>query len=204
MKTKAINKTISAVCVLALSAAVLAGCGLGSGASPTGTAATTVTATYTFATTRRIPTYRLDECDPVNEDYDLSTYKVFDGNIGGALQTEPDDAMLKEFAEKVADEVIMTDDISCEVKCQGFSFAIVKIGNFWEWQRRTGVEDQGYNPDSSVYYCYREYYGGEETAGPSVCFDVYKDLSGHFIVVTQCRDYKIVHDFFARAEKGSV
>ena len=194
MKTKEIFKVICVICLLVLSATILAGC-----TNDTVPASSGVVTTTAATTTRRIPTYRLIECDPTNQSYDLSAYKVFDGDIGRALLTETDDEMLKEFAEKVSDEVLMTDDISCEIMYQDFSFAIVKIGKFWEWQERTGVEEQGYYPDNSIFFSYCEQPArGDITASESVMFDVYKDLSDHFIIVTQCRDYKIISELFER------
>ena len=195
MKTKAIYKLICIICVIVFAASILAGCT--SDTVPTSSGVVTTTAA---TTSRRIPTYRLIECDPTNQSYDLSAYKVFDGDIGRALLTDTDDAMLKEFAEKISDEVLMTDDISCEVMYQGFSFAIVKIGKFWEWQGITGVGEQGYYPDNSIFFSYCEQPArGDITASESVMFDVYKDLTDRFIIVTQCRDYKIIYELFERA-----
>ena len=196
MKTKILYKAICIICVAVFAATILAGCR--NDTVPTSSGVVTTTAS---TTARPGPTYRLIECDPTNLNYDLSAYKVFDGDIGRALLTETDDEMLKEFAEKVSDEVMMTDDISCEVMYQGFSFAIIKIGKFWEWQGRTGVEEQGYYPDNSIFFSYCEQPArGDITAGESVMFDVYKDLSEHFIIVTQCRDYKIISELFERVD----
>ena len=188
------KRTICSIVVLLLAVTAIQGCGRNAEPMPISAVTTT-----TEATTKRIPTYRLTECEPTNLNYDLSAYKLYYGDVGKHLQTVTDDAMLKEFAGRISDKILKTDDISCELSFQDHSFAIVKIGDFWEWQRRTGVEELGYYPDNSEYVCYTVTYGKHETAGPCVTFDIYKDPSSHFIVVTQCRDYKIVYELFERA-----
>lgn len=201
MKIKALYKPVCVICALAVTALWFAGCS--NDADPTVTTTTSYDVPSKTRETKPLPSYKLIECDPTNQSYDLSEYKVFDGDIGRALMTETDDAMLKEFAEKVSDRILSTDDISCEIMYQGFSFAIVKIGKFFEWQDRTGVEEQGYYGDKSLFFSYNnEPATGDITAGPGEHFDVYKDPSDHFIVVTQCRDYKIVYELFERAKEG--
>ena len=195
MKIKVLCKSVCVICALAVAGLWFAGCSNDADATPS-----FVLPTKTKET-KPLPTYKLIECDPTNQSYDLSEYKVFDGDIGRALMTETDDAMLKEFAEKVSDKILMTDDISCEIMYQDYSFAVVKIEKFFEWQDRTGVEEQGYYGDKSLFFSYiTQPARGDITAGPSECFDVYKDPSNHFIVVTQCRDYKIVYELFERAK----
>ena len=144
----------------------------------------------------RVPDYTLTSVHEKNLDCDLTPYKVFDGDLGKGLETEVEESDLRSFAREKLDYIHAINDKNAKGSFQGYEVEIVRINKFYEWQSLTGVKDTGYYSDRSIFlnYCIGIADGG--ALQEMICFDIYKDTTGRFILVTQCQDHKVISDFF--------
>ena len=194
------SKTICAECaVLFVLTCLLSGCdGDLYGAPPTSLTPTdppynNVPPTDKGSTVRN---YTFTSCEEKNTNYDLSPYKVFDEDLENVSAADVDESDLKSFAHEKFDIIKKTDDKSAIGTFQGFDLEIIRINSFNEWQSLTGIDDTGNNPDKSLFLYYWTGIADGGSLKERVSLDLYKDPAGCFLIVTACRDHKVIYDFF--------
>ncbi len=146
------------------------------------------------------PDYTLTSCPEKNKNYDLSPYKMHsEDELYKATDVNVSEADLKSYAKDKLDYILKSDDKSARGLFQDFEVEIVRIDVFGEWASSCGLGVSGRDINGMSV----GYYKGIADGGALqelISFDVYKDPSGCFVLVTACRDYKIISEFF---ENGS-
>ena len=197
------SKAVCAVCaVLFVVTCLLAGCDKGLSERPE-LSTSTEPDDYdvpVYTTKEKIPDYTLTSCQGANMDYSLTLYKVFDEDLEKSINADVDAADLRSFAREKLDYIFEMNDMSVRGSFQGYEVEIVRIDELFEWRDIKGIDSVVYNSNNTV--CLG-YYKGVADGGALqelICFDIYKDPSGRFILVTQCQDQKVIYEFF---ETGS-
>ena len=148
----------------------------------------------------KIPDYTLTSCYEQNLDYDLTPYKIHDAKKEiYAADVDVSETDLKSYAKDKLDYILKLDDKSARGLFQEYEVEIVRIDVFSEWTSLYGLDVDG----RGVCGMFVGYYKGIADGGALQelqRFDVYKDPSGYFVLVTACQDHKIISEFF---ENGS-
>ena len=131
----------------------------------------------------------LDE--PENEEYDVSAYRIQNRTFYEEPQTVITQDQLKEYAESKLDTVTLAADGYFEGTYQGYKFTIVGVDSFTEWLEYMDYSDRNGDQGGLQLWHHR---GNLEYE----VIEFYKDPSGNFLAVTQCRDYKVICEFFER------
>jgi hypothetical protein len=131
--------------------------------------------------------YTLSEQE--NKDYDVSIYRITNRSFYEEPQTAVTKDQLKEYAGSKLDTITQTADKYYVGTYQNYEFTIVAVDGFSEWITSMGYSDRNGNEDGL--YLQRHLGNLEyETT------DYFKDPSGKFLIVTQCRDNKVICEFF--------
>ena len=147
------------------------------------------------------PDYTLTSCQETNKNYDLSPYKMHsEDELYKATDVDVSEADLKSYAKDKLDYILKSDDKSVRGLFQDFEVEIVRINVFGEWASSCGLNVCG-RGINGLYVGYFKPMADGGAYQELQFFDVYKDPSGCFVLVTACMDYKIISEFF---ENGSL
>ena len=147
-----------------------------------------------------IEDYYLTGCSEKNMNYDLTPYKISDEKeVYGAFNVDVSEADLKRYAKDKLDYILKLDGNSARGTFQDYEVEIVRINVFDKWAESCGLDQHGlFNGSMFVgYYKGIADFGALQELQE---FDVYKDPSGCFVLVTACGDHKVISEFF---ENGS-
>lgn len=129
----------------------------------------------------------------VNNEYDVSQYKIPEGYDLKSLSVSVSEAELKEYAESKLQTIDSLSDKSARGKFQKSDFVIVRSDRFKEWLNENNLNNLKYSNG----YAILEYdYTWEFAATGFYTIDVYKDPSDRFIIITNCGDQKVIAEFF--------
>ena len=130
--------------------------------------------------------YTLSERE--NEECDVSSYRVKDSAFYDEPKITIDKAELEEYAGSRLDKITESTDTYCVGTYQGYAFTIIRVDAFSGWMEQNNCNDTG---DGSAFML-KQYRGNFEYDQ----LDYYKDPTEHFLIVTQCRDNKVICEFF--------
>lgn len=129
----------------------------------------------------------------VNNEYDVSQYKIPEGYDLKSLSVSVSEAELKEYAESKLQTIDSLSDKSARGKFQKSDFVIVRSDRFKEWLNANNLNNLKYSNG----YAILEYdYTWEFAATGFYTIDVYRDPSDKFIIITGCGDHKVIAEFF--------
>ena len=134
--------------------------------------------------------YTLQERE--NQDYDVSPYRVKDRSFYENPKVVIDEEELKEFAGSRLDKITSSTGTDYTGTYKGYEFTIVRADCFANWLELSGYSDRSGERDGLYLQKYRGNYEYEQ-------IDYYKDPSEHFLVVTKCRDNKVICEFFGHS-----
>ena len=150
--------------------------------------------------TEKKPEYNLTRCYEKNTQYDLSAYRISDKKeVHEVTGIDVSEADLKSYATDKLDYIVQIDDISVRGLYQDYEVEIVRIDRFNDWYDRYDFYVYGYYM-GGLYIGYDKGIADGGALKETQEFDLYKDPSGCFILVSACRDFKVISDFF---ENGS-
>lgn len=132
---------------------------------------------------------------PVNDEYDVSRYRIPKGTDLTALHVYTNESDLKTYAESKLQSINLSGNLSIRGKYQDKDFLIIRSDFFEEWlsNNSLGIGSVNFNDGyASISYDFSwEFMGiGFRTLA------MYKDPSGKFIIITNCSDYKVITEFF--------
>lgn len=131
--------------------------------------------------------YHLEE--PKNTEYDVSPYRIKDMSYLSSGKTVTDKNELAEYVKtKLATVSKGTDEYYAGVY-QNHEFTIIGIDNFHEWAKANDYSANIIAADGIHLEHKRNSVEYEE-------FDLFNDPSGKFLIITKCRDYKVIYEFF--------
>ena len=146
------------------------------------------------------PEYNLTRCYEKNTQYDLSAYRISDEKeVHEVTGIDVSEADLKSYATDKLDYILQIDDISVRGLYQDYEVEIVRIDRFNDWYDSYDFYVYGYFM-GGLYIGYDKGIADGGALKETQVFDLYKDPSGCFILVSACRDFKVISDFF---ENGS-
>lgn len=135
-------------------------------------------------------------CEPVNGGFSIERYRFSGELYSYAPEDEVTENDLKEYAGTKFESVEQEREISIRGLYQGYGFEVIRTDSYREWAHANGI--MGYTDDwygaAAVGYDYPIADNGEMTQG--MYFNIYLDPSGKFFVVTSCKDYKVICEFF--------
>ena len=150
--------------------------------------------------TEKKPEYNLTRCYEKNTQYDLSAYRISDEKeVHEVTGIDVSEADLKSYATDKLDYILQIDDISVRGLYQDYEVEIVRIDRFNDWYDSYDFYVYGYFM-GGLYIGYDKGIADGGALKETQQFDLYKDPSGCFILVSACRDFKVISDFF---ENGS-
>ena len=123
--------------------------------------------------------------------YDLPSHKLTQNST--ANSSDYDD--LLEFADKYLDSVYNQREVSVIGKYKDWEFEIVKLDKLDEWKNSSYVTETVVNEDDGTLHFVRDIPAGLEGMTCRDNYDPYLDPSGRFVIVTNCRDYNVIHEF---------
>lgn len=134
--------------------------------------------------------YTLQERE--NQDYDVSPYRVKDRSFYENPKVVIDEEELKEFAGSRLEKITSSTGTDYTGTYKGYEFTIVRADCFANWLELSGYSDRSGEREGLYLQKYRGNYEYEQ-------IDYYKDPSEHFLVVTKCRDNKVICEFFGHS-----
>lgn len=126
---------------------------------------------------------------PVNTEYDVSPYRIKDSGSLSSFNTVTDKNELEEFVKTKLVTVSKGTDKYYAGVYQNHEFTIIGIDNFHEWAKANDYS-------ANIYAAEGLHLGHKRNSVEYEEFDLFKDPSGKFLVITKCRDYKIIYEFF--------
>lgn len=130
--------------------------------------------------------------NPVNEEYDVSPYRIPEGTDITALNVYTSESDLKTYAESKLQSINLTTNLSIRGKYQDKDFLIVRSDFFKEWLSKNTISYYDRDGYATISYDFTwEFMGGGFNN-----LAVYKDPSNRFIIITNCSDYKVITEFF--------
>ena len=131
---------------------------------------------------------------PANTEFDLRPYKVFDRSIYENTKTLTDMARVKSYAENKLDIVTKNTDLVYEGLYWNYTFTIIGADKFTAWLDLWKYSDRYADEDGAIYISY------QNDAAQYERKYLYKDPSEQYLIVTTCRDYKIINEFFTKGK----
>ena len=131
--------------------------------------------------------YNLEQ--PKNTEYDVSPYRIKDIGYLSSARTVTDKNQLDEFAKTKLVTVSKSTDKYYVGIYQNHEFTIIGIDNFHEWAKANDYSANIITAEGIHLEHKRRSVEYEE-------FDLFKDPSERFLVITKCQDYKIIYEFF--------
>ena len=129
-----------------------------------------------------------------NPEYNIKPFRI----QNKSLYREPGMTVyqreLYTFAESKLETITYSNNKFIVGIYQGYEFTIIGVDKFLDWMNYMEYDDS-YSDQGGL--CLRYH----ETASQSKLIDFYKDQSEKFIVVTECDDYEVIHDFFHYGKK---
>lgn len=122
--------------------------------------------------------------------YDLPSHKLTQNSTANASSYDD----LLEFADKYLDSVYNQREVSVIGKYKDWEFEIVKFDCLEEWKSSSYVTETNYDDDGTVSFV-RDIPAGCEGMTCRDNYDPYLEPSGRFVIVTNCRDYNVIHEF---------
>ncbi len=127
---------------------------------------------------------------PVNTEYDVSDYKI-PLEVGlSSFNASVSKVRLRTYAESKLQTIDKESENSIRGKYEDYYFLIVRSNHFNDWLE----DNKGNIYKKDGYYAISFYASGKPSTG--VCFDMYMDPSGEYIIITDCADYKVITEFF--------
>ena len=123
--------------------------------------------------------------------YDLPSHKLTQNSTANASGYDD----LLEFADKYLDSVYNQREVSVIGKYKDWEFEIVKLDKLDEWKNSSYVTKTVVNEDDGTLQFVRDIPAGLEGMTCRDNYDPYLDPSGRFVIVTNCRDYNLIHEF---------
>lgn len=134
--------------------------------------------------------------DPLNTEYDVSQYRIFDGYELNSTDNPSSESELKKYAESRLETISKENDVYIKGTRQKATFLIIRRDRFDDWKK---IEPIGSVDRWSKEYLTIQYqYQWEFSAFRMCLLDMYKDPSDKFIIITNCSDYKVITEFFAK------
>lgn len=131
--------------------------------------------------------------EPVNKEYDVSKYRIENRTFYEEPKTVIDKDQLKEYAESKLEKITLATDKYYVGSYQNHEFTIIGVDSFSEWLKANGYFDK-HGDDEGQHL--ERHVGNLEYE----VIDYFKDPSEKFLIVTNCRDYKVICEFFERGK----
>ena len=131
-----------------------------------------------------------------NTEYDVSRYQILEGYKLNSQDNPSSESELKRFAGGRLDTISKENDICIKGTREKYTFLIIRRDRFSDWSAIDRVGGVTYYPDGYATIQYD--YMWEFSAGHACTLDMYKDPSDKYILITNCDDYKVITEFFAK------
>ena len=129
-----------------------------------------------------------------NTDYDVSAYRLTKDTNLDSMSVNVTKAELKEYVKGKLQTIDYKSDKNIRGTYKGQDFDIVRIDCYSKWRNENGLTRETYTYEGYVMIGYITSTGFDLTS--YAYLDVYKDPSGKFLIVTNCRDYRVISEFF--------
>ena len=136
--------------------------------------------------------------NPQNTEYDVSQYRIFEGYELNSLDNPSSESELKAFAESRLDTISKENDVFVKGTYKNAIFLIIRRDRFDDWDKSERYGSINYHYYSEGYAAINYDVQWEFSAFRICILDMYKDPSDKYIIITNCDDYKVITEFFAK------
>ena len=130
----------------------------------------------------------------VNTQYSVDRYMIPRDFDLASFDAPISEAELRSYAENKLDEVTDINSVRAIGTYQNYRFIIVRSDRFEKWVEDDPLAFFNYSWEGYYVVCYE--YTWEFMGGATATIEVYKDPLDRFVIVTGCKDNKVITDFF--------